>query len=260
MTAGPRTDQAAGEQTPPVPLHIVTEGQTEEGFVRTVLAPHLARFGVLAEARCVMTSRSKTRIYRGGLRMYGPARLDLMLWMQEDPRAHAAFTTMFDLYALPRDFPGFEKAFRRRDPYETVEILERAFAADLQDSRFIPYIQLHEFETLVFADATQLVPDFPAEVAAIHRLVKTAGEFRNPELINCGRETAPSKRIIAEIPAYRGRKASAGPLVTSRIGLEKLRAACRHFDEWLARLEALTRSWERLAPAAPARAFPPVQQ
>jgi hypothetical protein len=37
----------------PVPrLHITAEGQTEQSFARNVLAPHLARFYVFADARC----------------------------------------------------------------------------------------------------------------------------------------------------------------------------------------------------------------
>ena len=40
-------------------------------------------------------------------------------------------------------------------------------------------------------------------------------------------------------PALAGQKASVGPLTAARIGLPRLRAACPHFGDWLARLEAL---------------------
>ena len=59
---------------------------------------------------------------------------------------------MFDLYALPADFPGYAEARREVDPYGKVRILEDALGNDIADRRFIPYIQLHEFEALILAD------------------------------------------------------------------------------------------------------------
>uniref|UniRef100_Q3AR87 DUF4276 family protein n=1 Tax=Chlorobium chlorochromatii (strain CaD3) TaxID=340177 RepID=Q3AR87_CHLCH len=70
----------------------------------------------------------------------------------------------------------------------------------------------------------------------IKNLLQMVGE-QNPELINDGWETAPSKRIINEIPEYD--KVSSGVLVTEKIGLSILRKKCRHFHEWLIRLEQL---------------------
>ena len=64
------------------------------------------------------------------------------------------FTTMFDLYALPDDFPGYEAAKAIGEPYARVAALETAFAEAINDSRFIPYIQLHEFELCSFAVLT----------------------------------------------------------------------------------------------------------
>ena len=70
--------------------------------------------------------------------------------------------------------------------------------------------------------------------------------IRNPlaspsvkDMIDDGIETAPSKRIAAEIPAYASVKASAGPLVAERIGLQTMRAKCCHFGEWIRKLEVL---------------------
>ena len=40
-------------------LHVTTEGQTEEAFVKRILAPHLGAFNVFADARSVLTSRDK---------------------------------------------------------------------------------------------------------------------------------------------------------------------------------------------------------
>ncbi|MDI9569703.1 MAG: DUF4276 family protein [Pseudomonadota bacterium] len=60
-------------------------------------------------------------------------------------------------------------------------------------------------------------------------------EFSSPEEINERPESSPSKRIKSLFPAYR--KTVHGPLAAQRIGLEHIRASCRHFDDWLMKLE-----------------------
>ncbi len=221
-------------------LHFTVEGQTEQDFVKRLLEPHLADMSVWTGARCVLTGRKRDYEYRGGMTTYQRARNDIMRWMLEDQNTDARFTTMFDLYALPNDFPGFQDSLESSDPYQRVSILEDALREDLADRRFIPYIQLHEFEALLLSDPHELDSQFDDREQEIENLVKMAGQFTSPELIDDGRETSPSKRIINEIPEYCGRKVSAGPIVAERIGLPTLRAKCRHFSEWLGRLESLS--------------------
>lgn len=220
-------------------LHFIVEGQTEEAFVNIALAPHLARLSIVSDARCVATSRKRGVKYRGGVSNYQQVKNDIARWMREDRGADARFTTMLDLYALPADFPGHESAPILNDPRQRVKILESALKDDIGDWRFIPYIQLHEFDALILSDPHKLAAQFHDCEAGIRRLAAMASRYSSPELINDGSETAPSKRIIAEIPEYSGRKASAGPIVANGIGLDALRANCRHFGEWLNELECL---------------------
>ena len=225
-------------------LLITVEGQTELAFVETLLAPHLAVYGVYAFARSVLTSRDKrtTKEYRGGLQSYQKARADILSWMKEDRSPECRFTTMFDLYALPRDFPGFPEAERKTDPYERIRLLENEFAGDIKEPhRFFPYVQLHEFETFIFADPQKLALEYMEHDSAISRLVMMAEE-QNPELIDDGPESAPSKRIIKEIPEYRGNKLLSGVPVVQGIGIPVLREKCKHFNEWLLKLERLVRT------------------
>ncbi len=220
-------------------LHFIVEGQTEETFVNQVLKPYLGNRYVWADARCVLTSRRGGVKHRGGFRNYAQPRRDILSWLMEDQNADARFTTAFDLYGLPSDFPGYGEAQAASDPYERVRILESALRDDIGDWRFIPYLQLHEFETLLLSDPGQLATHFTDGQARVQTLVAIADQIANPELINEGPDTAPSKRIIAEIPEYAGMKPSAGPIVTGRIGLANLRARCRHFGEWIGQLEEL---------------------
>lgn len=225
-------------------LHFIVEGQTEESFVNQVLVPHLAKYSIWSKARCVTTNRRCGVKYRGGIGTYLQAKSDVVLWMKEDQNPDAYFTTMFDLYALPEDFPGYSRARGQCDPYERVAILEDAMQESIKHPRFVPYIQLHEFETLLLADPQKLSWQFPAREAAIQNLITLTSSFESPELIDDGRDTAPSKRIITELPEFDGMKASAGPLVAERIGVHTLKEKCRHFGEWLARLEGLGRAVE----------------
>jgi hypothetical protein len=220
-------------------LHFVVEGQTEETFINRTIIPHLASLSVWGDVRCVMTRKHRRYIYRGGLSSYIRVKNDLTTWMKEDNNPDSFFTTMFDLYALPGDFPEFD-AIRKISGHDIrVMALENSFGLDIKHPRFIPHIQLHEFETLILVDPQQLISVFVNHQPLIDNLVKMVQEFKSPEQINDGEETAPSKRIIKEIPEYEGMKTSAGPLVTEKIGLANIRHKCNHFNQWLEKLEKL---------------------
>jgi len=217
-------------------LHVTAEGQTEQAFVRDILTPHLATFNVFADARAILTSKDKRahKQHRGGLISYQKARADIVAWLKQDDHAECRFTTMFDLYALPEDFPGFADAARNTDPYQRVSIIESALFQDINDRRFIPYIQLHEFEALILADPQRLDWEYLEHDRPIGNLLHMVGA-QNPELINDGPQTAPSKRILKEIPEYD--KVTAGVSVAQRIGIPAMRSKCGHFAEWLHKLE-----------------------
>lgn len=220
-------------------LNFIVEGQTEERFVNTVLRDHFADRSVFAAACCVTTRRHRRAhhlMHRGGLTTYRHALDDIRRWTQGDRSGSARFTTMFDLYGLPADFPRYPAAAEVSDPYARVEMLEEALGEAVGDGRFIPYIQLHEFEALLFSDPQKLDTQFPDRGSEIRGLVKTATEFGSPELVDDGPTTAPSKRIAAAIPEYARRKASAGPIVAGKIGLPVLQSRCQHFRRWLQRL------------------------
>lgn len=213
-------------------LNVTAEGQTEERFVKHTLSEYLAEFNISTSVRCVLTSRDKKKEYRGGLSNYEKAKRDILQWLKEDSNADARFTTMFDLYALPTNFPKFEEA-KKCPPYERVQLLEEAFRDDIGDERFIPYIQLHEFETLILSDPEALLLEYFEHQRAVDQLVALLEEKKNAELINT--EQAPSKRILALIPEYD--KCSVGVDVVNKIGIGKLKECCNHFREWLQRLE-----------------------
>lgn len=221
-------------------LNFIVEGQTEEAFVNQILSPYLAGFEVWVQVRCVQTSRSRNIKHRGGIESYGKAKNDINAWIKEDRNSDVRFTTMFDVYGLPTNFPGYKDAKQKSDPYGRVKVLEDALREDISDRRFIPHFQLYEFEALLLSDPQKLDSQFDRSTG-IRRLVDMVASFDSPELINDGNNTAPSKRIIGEVPEYERMKVSAAPIVADKIGLPTLRLKCKHFGEWLCRLETLNK-------------------
>jgi hypothetical protein len=222
-------------------LNFIVEGQTEQLFVHEVLKKHLSMFEVYPYVRRIETGRNKGRMYRFGMTGYLKAKRDIINWMREDKDPHARFTTMFDLYALPSTFPKFDESIKLSDPYKRVENLEYAFHEDLNEKRFIPYIQLYEFETLLLSAPEIFSYAFPKFLKQIGRLKEMTKQFKTPEHINDKKETAPSKRIIKEIPEYADLKTTAGPLIAKQIGLKVMREKCLHFNNWIDILENLNK-------------------
>jgi hypothetical protein len=184
-------------------LHVVVEGQTEESFVRHTLAPHLASHAVYAEPIIVATRRDRTtgrKIGRGGG--------DWNKWRKDirrlflDPSPDVRFTTLFDLYGLPNDFPKMGELAKEPDTARRAEFLEHAMADDLSDRRLVPYLQRHELEALVLAglDRLRSLLDAPTDLAGLGALRSGIGSTP-PEDIDDGAETAPSKRLLRSIPS-----------------------------------------------------------
>ncbi len=217
----------------------LAEGATEVEFVEKVLALYLAERGVVLAAE-----QLRKPGHKGGFTSYARLRRQVLDRLAGDPALHV--TTLIDLYGplAAGGFPGFAAAPPSTSPYARVEHLERAFLDDIGSEvadvrRFIPHLQLHEFEALILVRPRHLdwmycEDRHEAAIASLESLV--AGDD-SPELINEGPETAPSKRILAAIPEYD--KPAAAFEVCEKIGVPALMAAMPHFRAWVERLAAL---------------------
>lgn len=227
-------------------FNITAEGQTEMEFAKKTLNAYFIPQGILVDSRCVRTSKNKYREYRGGLLDYEKAKKDILEWIKEEQSGEPYFSTMFDLYALPNNFPKFEQSLKITDLYERVNFLEEAFREDIGCHKFIPYIQTHEFEALLFADLDWLLLEYPDAKKQVENLkeILFTQYHNNPEEVNTGKETAPSKQIISQIPEYAGNKASVGATLADLIGIEIQKQRCKHFSTWIAKIENLNRVYE----------------
>ncbi|HKI33865.1 MAG TPA: DUF4276 family protein [Gemmataceae bacterium] len=222
-------------------LYLFAEGQTEQTFADNVLKLHLAYRSVYLQGSVLIAhAKKKGKVHRGGGRKYLPMKNDILRFLAQEKGADVFFTTMIDLYAIPADFPGLAEAEKlRHTPQLRVEALEQTFAKDIGDGRFVPYIQLHEYEAFLFSDVTCFGYFYDHHEKQIAALKAIADAHGTPELIDDGQHSAPSKRIIAELPDYEDAKSAVGPQVAELIGLDLIRGKCPHFASWLARLEQL---------------------
>ncbi len=210
---------------------MLCEGQTEETFVQRILAPHLHQFDKHPIPTVLVTKKVQSgQGFWGGVTSYERIRRDVRNLLKDSNAV--CVTTMLDYYGLPGDFPG-KSTLSGATPYQRVSHLEDAFARDIGDSRFLPYLMLHEFEALLFVDVSAVaqVMDRPAPPQSFGDLSR----FSAPEEINDGRDTHPSVRLQQGLPGYS--KALHGPLAVERIGLASIRARCPHFNNWLENLE-----------------------
>jgi hypothetical protein len=216
-------------------VHVLVEGQTEETFVKSVLQPYFNQHETYLYPRLLGKPGHK-----GGIGEYARARQDILIMLKQD--AGVFCTTMFDYYGMPNSWPNRETA-RQRPFAERPGVIEQAILVDISAvlggsfncARLIPYVQMHEFEALLFSDPKLLADGLAlADDAAVRGI---RDHFDSPEEINDSHQAAPSKRILGLKPGYA--KVLDGVRISQKIGLTTMRTQCPHFNEWIGKLEAL---------------------
>lgn len=149
-------------------LYIVVEGQTEEEFVKSILAPHLLEQGIL----CVTpVAIHRGRGARGGMVSYEPLKDDTLRLLREGDAP--LVSTLIDFFRCP-DTPGKEVWNKATNHQQEVELREQEIGRDIGSRHFIPYIQLHEFEALLFSSDVGFNGLFsPKETDELSKIVGT---------------------------------------------------------------------------------------
>jgi hypothetical protein len=183
-----------GETVPLIRLHVIVEGQTEESFVNELLGPALAHRMVFVDAQKITTGRRHGRSFRGGFVKYDHLARDLEQRMKEDQAEDSWSTTMVDYYRIPPEFPGYAVLSQHDAANQRAVNLEMALLNDMAGrlpglaivSRLIPYIQVHEFEALLFADPSAFADAFPDSPNGVAALSAVRGQYQSPEDIDDG--------------------------------------------------------------------------
>ena len=214
---------------------VLVEGYTEERFVKQVLGPHLEGFEIYIIPKIITTKINKNGTnFKGGIDSYLKIKNDLNKILFDKS---VFVTTLIDLYGLPNDFPNFNETTKIKDPYQKAEKLEKDFLDDIANDKFIPYLQLHEFEAILFSEMSGFEKFYSQNPRIISDLHEVHLAFPNPEFINDTPEKAPSKRILKIIPEYR--KPSLGASISSVISVTSIIEKCPHFSEWINKLTRL---------------------
>lgn len=218
---------------------ILVEGQTEERFVKDVLAPAFFGRELFFHATLLVTKRVKDGPnFKGGVTNFAKFRNDAQRLLNS--AGGALVTTMLDYYRLPLDFPGMDSRPLQGTPIQRVTHVEDAVAKHFSEARnFVPFLVLHEFEAWLFSSPTEL-PRALTEARKQKEFEAIRAGVAGPEEINERPGFAPSKRIANLFPAYK--KTLHGPTTAARIGLEQIRKECPHFNSWMNKLEAFALS------------------
>lgn len=199
---------------------VLVEGFTEKRFVEDILKPYFQDKGIFIIARNLK-----------GVGNYGIINKEVNNLLKDS--SATLVTTMIDYYRLPSDFPQKQHINQQLHSSKKVEILESAFRVDIKDSKFLPYLQLHEFEALLFSEVSHFskVLSIKSHISYFEKIVQVL----EPEEINDQPNTSPANRIKQIFPQYQ--KESHGAILAKAIGLEKMREKCPHFNQWLELLE-----------------------
>lgn len=217
-------------------VHVICEGQTEEMFINKVLAQAFQHLDIY-----LMPALIGKPGHKGGNFRFERLLSDVEKRLLGDRQAYC--TTFFDFYGLPEEFPGKANAGGRHTMDEKADCLLEAMVEQLANKlgdeamrRFIPYVQMYEFEGLLFSCPTGLAVGIN-QPALEDRFLHIRNEFETPEAINNSPMTAPSKRLQKLYAGYE--KPLHGSLAAIEIGLPIIRQQCTRFDAWIRRMEAL---------------------
>ena len=211
---------------------IICEGQTEQEFCNTLLQPHFSANGITLQAPLI----KKTM---GGIANWNVLKREIETYLRREK--DVLVTTLIDYYGIKdsHGFPLWAEKQAIADKNQRLDELEAAMQADVDENlrpHFVPYLQLHEFEGLLFSDKQAFYTTFNEdELVGETELKQTFADFNNPEMINDGVETSPSHRLERIISGYE--KVVYGCCLAEAIGLDKIRQKSPRFNNWLKRLE-----------------------
>lgn len=211
---------------------VICEGQTEVEFCKQLLVPYFSGKAIFIYTPLIKKSG-------GGIVPWSSLKKQIERHLTQD---RLAYVSLFvDYYGITAkfNFPGWETAHKEVDKSKRMEILENEMKRDINitlQSRFIPYLQLHEFEGLLFNNLEAFEATIPESDFLDKRELRDVLEkFPNPELINDTPENAPSFRLKRCLKGYN--KIVYGAMLAEQIGLKKIMDKSPRFNAWIRKVE-----------------------
>jgi len=207
-------------------LIIIVEGQTEEEFVNQVLAPYFRTKGIFSVVPIKIATSNTSK---GGFVNYQHLKNDVHKRIRE---TDVIISTFVDYFRIPTSIPGYSICQSKSNVDERITCLERAIATDINLPNFIPYIQKHEFEALLFSSSVGFENLYDGDV--VSETTSVIAEYQNPEVINSRPEFSPSKRLISIMGSYE--KVFEGNMIALEVGINTMLEKCPRFKNWVEKL------------------------
>ncbi|ABQ06721.1 MULTISPECIES: DUF4276 family protein [Flavobacterium] len=215
-------------------VHIIVEGQTEVRVFYSILVPYIQ-----SKVENVYIEITPIKHSAGGIVKYSKLLPELRNHLADKEKI---VTTFFDYYGLleKHNFPKYKEAkIDQTNSKVGVVLMEDGLKDDLASQgistkNFIPYIQLHEFEALLFSSDEGF--EFQYDNPRVLRDLKAISpRYQTPEDINDSPVTAPSKRIIGilEKQGEKYEKVIDGDAISIMVGIEAMMEKCPRFKAWV---------------------------
>lgn len=206
----------------------IVEGDTEVRFIQKCLIPYLYSRGYSnpMNAQKILTNRKLNK--KGGNISFEYLKNDIC---RVAATSNVLITTLLDFFRLPDDYPHHTTDSQKISDIENA--IRENISTIIEKSCFLPYIQRHEIESLMYTnmDGFNIVLD---DTASLDKLQKIINSYPNPEDINGGAQTAPSKRLMKIFPYE---KTTDGEMILEALNIDDIRTKCPHFNEWIEKLE-----------------------
>jgi hypothetical protein len=213
-------------------IYAIVEGQTEQKFIKEVLAPYLAPKNIYLCATILKKSGEN-----GGDVKFSRAKNDIGNFLKQS--SDVQVTLMVDYYGIS-EWPGYAESKKQSTHTkkhkflmdETSKEVQKLFPDKNPQARFIPYFSMYEIEALYFCNPEALAKQIGVKKTEIDAIVSKCGE---PENINDSSATSPSKRLKALSQSFK--KTLTGISIAKEIGIKTMRDRSPLFDAWITQLE-----------------------
>jgi hypothetical protein len=214
------------------PLYVLVEGQTEEEFFKESLTPYFTEREIYEVRPIKIITKGS---YKGGFVNYDHLKRDANLLLKQ--RNDAIISTFVDYFRIPNNIPDYDDCQKIHNVDARIKCLEVAMKNDIESERFIPYIQKHEFEALLFSSNSGF--EYCFGVSEARETAKIVEIYQNPEEINDQAATSPSNRLKNIRPIYN--KVLEGNTIALEVGLDTMLEKCPRFNTWIENLIELVR-------------------
>lgn len=219
-------------------LIFIVEGQTESEFVNRIIKPYFVSKGLQDhQIRSIIITMSGGGHGFNNIEHFKNT-IRPVLYQKDEP----IITTFIDHYGINSEqkLPGYCECIKELDVEKRIQQMEsqlNKIVQEIKDYRFfIPYIQRHEFETLLFSNPSE---GFSLENDRIREsIISLCSAFFSIEDINCTPQGAPSKRIdkIYSENSKSYNKVVDGVDIAELTTLKTILEKCPRFKSWIEQL------------------------